>query len=127
MLLMNWGPDFTDPDANGTPFSNYEAKSLAWRNSWNDPQAIELSKQAAIELDPVFLETVTVDADHPLLVQVTLTSDCRGVFVAEKSPHGFTVKELMGGRSNATFDWEVAAKRKGYEDQRLEPFSPAPF
>lgn len=52
MLLMNWGPDFTDPDANGTPFSNYEAKSLAWRNSWNDPKAIELSKQAAVELDP---------------------------------------------------------------------------
>jgi peptide/nickel transport system substrate-binding protein len=52
MLLMNWGPDFTDPDANGTPFANYEAKSLAWRNSWNDPQAIELSQQAAIELDP---------------------------------------------------------------------------
>ena len=52
MLLMNWGPDYTDPDANGTPFANYEANSLAWRNSWNDPQAIELSKQAAIELDP---------------------------------------------------------------------------
>ena len=51
MLLMNWGPDFPDPDGNATPFSNYEAKSLAWRNSWNDPQAIELSKQAAIELD----------------------------------------------------------------------------
>ncbi len=52
MLYMNWGPDYTDPDANGTPFANYDAKSLAWRNSWNDPQAIELSKQAAVELDP---------------------------------------------------------------------------
>jgi hypothetical protein len=27
----------------------------------------------------------------------------------------------MGGQSNATFDWEVAAKRKGYEEVRLEP------
>jgi peptide/nickel transport system substrate-binding protein len=52
MLLMNWGPDYTDPDANGTPFANYEANSLAWRNSWNDATAIELSKQAAVELDP---------------------------------------------------------------------------
>ncbi|MBK8046761.1 MAG: ABC transporter substrate-binding protein [Anaerolineales bacterium] len=51
MLLMNWGPDFPDPDGNGTPFANYDAKSLAWRNSWNDPQAIELSKAAAAELD----------------------------------------------------------------------------
>lgn len=52
MLLMNWGPDFPDPDGNATPFANYEARSLAWRNSWNDPQAIELSKQAARETDP---------------------------------------------------------------------------
>lgn len=52
MLLMNWGPDFPDPDGNATPFANYEARSLAWRNSWNDPQAIELSKQAAREIDP---------------------------------------------------------------------------
>lgn len=52
MLLMNWGPDFPDPDGNATPFANYEARSLAWRNNWNDPQAIELSKQAARETDP---------------------------------------------------------------------------
>jgi peptide/nickel transport system substrate-binding protein len=49
--MINWGPDFPDPDGNATPFSSYEAKSLAWRNDWNDPQAIELSKQAAVELD----------------------------------------------------------------------------
>ena len=35
----------------------------------------------------------------------------------------FTVKELMGGYSSATFDWEVAAKRKGCEDERLEPLT----
>jgi hypothetical protein len=86
-----------------------------------------LNGVAIVELDPVYLETITIDANHPMLVQVTLTSDCRGVFVAEKSAYGFTVKELMNGTSNATFDWEVAAKRKGYEDQRLEPYSQAPF
>jgi hypothetical protein len=59
-----------------------------------------------------------------LLVQITLTADCNGVFVAEKSATGFTVKELMGGTSSATFDWEVAAKRKGYEATRLERFVP---
>jgi hypothetical protein len=26
----------------------------------------------------------------------------------------------MGGKSNATFNWEVAAKRRGYEDIRLK-------
>lgn len=52
MLLMNWSPDFPDPDGNGTPFANYEARSLAWRNSWNDATAIDLSRRAAVELDP---------------------------------------------------------------------------
>jgi peptide/nickel transport system substrate-binding protein len=52
MVMINWGPDFPDPDGNATPFANFEANSLAFRNEWNDPQAIEMSKQAAIELDP---------------------------------------------------------------------------
>ncbi len=52
MVFMNWGPDFPDPDGNATPFANFDARSLAWRNDWNDPKAIELSQQAASELDP---------------------------------------------------------------------------
>lgn len=51
MVFMNWSPDFPDPDGNATPFASYEARSLAWRNDWDDPKAIELSKQAASELD----------------------------------------------------------------------------
>ena len=47
LTLMNWGPDFPDPDGNATPFANWDATSLAWRNDWNDATAIELSKQAA--------------------------------------------------------------------------------
>jgi len=86
-------------------------------------QAQLVNGQVTIALDPIFLETVTIDADHPLLVQITLTGDCHGVYVAEKTATGFTVKELMGGTSNATFDWEVAAKRRGYENVRLEPFT----
>ncbi len=79
--------------------------------------------EVTIELDDVYLETVTVSERHPLLVQVTLTADCNGVFIAEKTATSFTVRELSGGTSNATFDWEVAAKRKGYEDERLGAFT----
>jgi hypothetical protein len=79
--------------------------------------------EVTIELDPIFLETVTIDKTHPMLVQITLTADCNGVFISEKTSTNFTVKELMSGISNATFDWEVAAKRKGYENKRLEPFT----
>ena len=52
MVLMNWSPDFPDPDGNATPFANFEAKSLAWRNEWDDPKAIEMTKAAAVESDP---------------------------------------------------------------------------
>jgi len=82
-----------------------------------------INGQATIHLDPIFLETVTIDADHPMRVQITLTADCKGVYVAEKTATSFTVKELMSGASNATFDWEVAAKRRGYEDVRLKESS----
>ena len=51
LVLINWGPDFPDPDGNVTPFTNYEAQSIAWRNGWDDPEIAELGKQAAIELD----------------------------------------------------------------------------
>lgn len=73
-----------------------------------------------IDLDPMFLETVTINDSYPMLVQITLTADCKGVFVSEKTGGSFTVTELQGGISNATFDWEVCAKRKGYEDIRME-------
>ena len=52
IVMLLWGPDFPDPDANGTPFSSYDAKSLAWRNSYNDPMARDLAKKAALETDP---------------------------------------------------------------------------
>lgn len=52
MVLADWGPDFADPDGNATPFTNWDAKSLAWRNDWNNADAITLSKNAAIEPDP---------------------------------------------------------------------------
>jgi hypothetical protein len=82
-----------------------------------------INGEVTLELDPLFLETVTIDDDHPMLVQITLTANCRGVYVSEQTEASFTVRELMDGTSNATFNWEVAAKRKGYENDRLELFT----
>jgi len=81
--------------------------------------------QVRIPLDPIYMETVTVDARHPMIVKITPTAECNGMFVAEKGTGYFVVKELMQGASNATFDWEVSIKRKGYEDVRLEPYGKA--
>ncbi|HEX6288324.1 MAG TPA: ABC transporter substrate-binding protein [Herpetosiphonaceae bacterium] len=51
LVLILWGPDFPDPDGNVTPFTNYEAKSIAWRNAWEAPDIAKLSQQAALEQD----------------------------------------------------------------------------
>ncbi len=52
MVLVDWSPDFPDPDGNATPMSDFGAKSLAWRNSWNNPTAGKLAQQAALEPNP---------------------------------------------------------------------------
>jgi peptide/nickel transport system substrate-binding protein len=52
MVLVDWSPDFPDPDGNATPMSDFGAKSLAWRNQWNNPTAGKLAQQAALEPNP---------------------------------------------------------------------------
>lgn len=42
--------------------------------------------------------------------------DTFGLAVTEITEDGFFVKELKGGVGNFSFDWEVKAVRKGYED-----------
>jgi peptide/nickel transport system substrate-binding protein len=51
IVLIYWGPDFPDPDGNVTPFTNYEAKSIAWRNGWEAPEIAKLAQQAVLEQD----------------------------------------------------------------------------
>jgi peptide/nickel transport system substrate-binding protein len=48
-VLVDWSPDFPDPDGNATPMSDFGAKSLAWRNVWNNETASKLAQQAALE------------------------------------------------------------------------------
>ncbi len=50
LVLILWGPDFADPDTNVTPFTNYDAHSIAWRNAWNDPIGTK-SHDAALMTD----------------------------------------------------------------------------
>jgi hypothetical protein len=72
-----------------------------------------------IELDRTFLQTVTVDAQHPMMVFVQLEGDCNGVYVTNLSGTGFDVVELKSGRSDAGFSYRAVCKRKYYEDERL--------
>jgi len=48
MVFILWGPDFPDPDGNITPFTNYEARSIAWRNGWDNPEFAQMAKDATL-------------------------------------------------------------------------------
>lgn len=90
-----------------------------WFEDFGSGQLVD--GEARIQLDPMFLQTVLVDESNPLKVFVTLTADCQGVFVRTGQDH-FVVKELAGGRSDATFAYRVVAKRTGTEHLRMEEF-----
>lgn len=52
LVMILWGPDFPDPDANVGPFTDYAAKSIAFRNSWDDKTIAQKARDAALITDP---------------------------------------------------------------------------
>jgi hypothetical protein len=57
-----------------------------------------------------------VTSSEGLTVQLTPTSDCKGLYIVSKSPTELVVNELNGGTSDATFDYLVNGVRNGYEE-----------
>jgi peptide/nickel transport system substrate-binding protein len=51
LVMINWGPDYPDPGANVNPFTDYKAKSIAYRNGWDDPIATK-AHEAELISDP---------------------------------------------------------------------------
>ncbi len=72
---------------------------------------------ATISIEPVFAKTVNLEEYHVFL---TPMGDCNGLYVAAKTPAFFKVRELAGGTSDVSFDYRIIARRRGYEDVRLE-------
>jgi hypothetical protein len=72
---------------------------------------------ATIALEPTFGQTVNTASEYHVFL--TPSGDCHGLYVAQKSPTSFEVRELGGGHSNIAFDYRIVARRKGYEQIRL--------
>ncbi len=80
-----------------------------WRGSGqltNGIATIVFPEEFALALDPL----------GALTAQVTLTADANGLFVVEKALTHIVVKEVGGGLSDATFDFQVNGVRDGYAD-----------
>ena len=92
MVLINWGPDFPDPDGNVTPFTSYAAKSIAWRNAWDAPDIAKLAKDAALEQDTTKRAAVYKQVTERVLHEgpyVVLYQPTRA-FGVRKNVQGFT-------------------------------------
>lgn len=61
-----------------------------------------------------------VASNQRITVQITpLSADSKGIAVIVKSNTSFSVKELLGGTGNYSFDWEVKAVRLGHENYEV--------
>ncbi len=75
---------------------------------------------ARIDLEQTFLDSVTVNGQHPLKVFVQLTSAGSASVYVAKHETGFVVFDSLGWPSDATFDYQVVGKWRGYEHIRFE-------
>lgn len=80
--------------------------------------------KAIVPIESIFSETVNLEMDYHVFL--TPLGDCKGLFVAAKTPTSFEVRELGGGTASIGFDYRIAALRRGYENTRLEQLEVRP-
>lgn len=51
LIMVEWGPDYSDPDGNVNPFANFSASSIASRNGWDDAEISQKAQEAALLAD----------------------------------------------------------------------------
>ncbi|HXW75833.1 MAG TPA: hypothetical protein VEJ20_00320, partial [Candidatus Eremiobacteraceae bacterium] len=79
---------------------------------------------ATVALDPAFAKSIS--DRQPYLVFVTPDGPSRGLYVAQKSLEGFTVRENPGGTSTIAFDYRIVAKPANDDRPRMS-LSPRPL
>jgi len=79
-----------------------------------------LDGRCHIDLDPLFLETVTIDASNPMLVFLQpFSRSCSGL-VVERGKTGFDAYHPSDSDAEGSFGYRIVAKRKGFENKRLD-------
>lgn len=76
-----------------------------------------VSGQAYVRLAPDF--AATIDRQTNYLVFITPQGETRGLYVTQKTPAGFSVREIASGTSTLAFDYRIVAKPYGESSRRL--------
>ena len=75
--------------------------------------------EVRVNIDLIFKETIETTPNY--LVHLTELGDgSDGLYVAERTPDYFIVKEKNNGNSNVAFCWQMTAFRLNHKDLRLE-------
>lgn len=74
--------------------------------------------KAEVSLELGFRQTVDTAAGYHVFL--TANGDCRGLYIAHKTPTGFEVRELGHGNASVAFDYRIVARRRGFENVRLQ-------
>ena len=88
----------------------------SWLEDFGEGQLI--GGQCYIELDPLFLETITIDESNPMKVYVTPNGSL-GEWWVEKGVNHFSLV-AKNANDGTRFDYRIVAKRKGSESKRLD-------
>jgi hypothetical protein len=73
--------------------------------------------QTYVSLERTF--AAAIDSRSAYMVFITPEGDTRGLYVTQKTPAGFAVRENQGGRSTVAFSYRIVAKPYGSTAARL--------
>ena len=87
--------------------------------NWNeDAGSARLANgSAVVQLESTFAQTIDSAAEYHVFL--TPNGDCKGLYVANKTPNSFEVRELGGGKASIGFDYRIMAHRRGRENVRM--------
>jgi hypothetical protein len=106
----------------GANVTAFETK--ATQASFEDTGTAQLvAGSAFVSLDPAFARAL--DLRSPYRVFLTPDGDTRGLYVAGKTPTGFTVRETQGGRGTFAFDYRIIGSAAGGTGERTTLVTPA--
>lgn len=116
----------TVPIKNGSEYRKLycEEATEVWFTDYGSSHLV--NGKTIIQLDDIFLETVTIDAHNPVKIFIQMNGESKPVYV-RKGEKSFEVIETDGGKSNSEFDYRIVAKRRGFEELRLEKVNPPSF
>jgi len=72
---------------------------------------------AVVTIDPEYGQTVNTELEYHVFL--TPNGDCKGLYISQRTPASFEVRELGGGTSSIEFSYRIVALRKNYENIRM--------